>query len=107
MSYSDLSTNGQRLKIAAYGFQQRVSPDCYDVREAMRMQDIAHEASRYSDPAKSSLAFAVFLKAAKMAGLKPKHILKWLGRSWGGKQAIIDFAQAELGMISASKRKAA
>jgi hypothetical protein len=98
MNYSEQSTNQQRLEIAAYGFQKVVTPDCYDVRAAMAMQDIAREAARFSDPAKSTLAFAVFLKAAKMAGLTPEHILAWIARGWGGKKAIVDFAVSELGM---------
>lgn len=99
MNYSEQSTNQQRLEIAAYGFQKVVAPDCYDVRAAMEMRDIAHEAARFSDPAKSTLAFAVFLKAAKMAGLRPEHILAWIARGWRGKEVIADFAVSELGMV--------
>ena len=99
MNYSNLSSNEQRLRIAAYGFEQMVRPDAYTVREAMEMRDIAHSAFRSSDPAKSALRFAVFLKAAKMAYLKPHHILTWLSRSWVGAHAIREFAKQEYGLI--------
>lgn len=62
MNYSRYSANEQRLQIAAYGFEKAVRPDCYDVRQAMAMADIANDAYRVSDPAKSILGFAVFIK---------------------------------------------
>jgi hypothetical protein len=102
MNYSDHSANEQRHQIAAFGYQQTVAPDCYDVRAAMKAKDIAQDACRSSDPAKSALRFAVFIKAAKMARLKPRHILAWVARNWGGKQAIADFAASELGMQRAN-----
>lgn len=101
MNYSDMSTNEQRLQIAAYGYEKRVVPDYYDVRAAMEMQDIAADAYRGGDPAKATLLFAVFLKATKMAGLTPRHILKWIARTWGGQEVIADYASAELGMVKA------
>lgn len=105
MNYSDHSTNEQRLQIAAFGYQQVVVPDCYDVRAAMEARHLAQSACRFRDPAKSTLRFAVFIKAAKMANLKPKHILAWVARSWGGKQAIADFAASELGMCKPTEER--
>lgn len=99
MNYSDISTNEQRLQIAAFGYRQTVTPDCHDVRAAIDAEDIAQDACRFSDSAKSALRFAVFIKAAKMAHLKPKHILAWIARSGGGEQAIANFAASELGMV--------
>lgn len=98
MNYSDMTTNGQRLHIAANGFQQTVTLDYYDVRAAMEMEDIAQHACRFSDPAKSTLRFAVFLKAAKMTYLKPQHLLEWISRRFGA-DAIADYAQSKLGMV--------
>lgn len=99
MDYSNHSTNEQRLRIAAFGYEQVVRPDPYTIREAMAARDIAHDAFRSNDPAKSTLRFAVFLKAMKMAYLKPHHVVKWLGQTWGGDDAIRGYALAKLGMI--------
>lgn len=105
MNYSDFSANEQRLQIAAFGYEQIVRPDCYTVREAMEMKDIAHDAFRSNDPAKSALRFAVFLKAAKMAYLKPRHILAWLGRTWAGQNAIREYARTELGLVDSGNTR--
>lgn len=102
MNYSSMSTNKQRLDIAAFGFAKTIRPDCYDMRAAIGMEDIALDAYLPADPAKSVLGFAVFIRAAKMACLTPRHILLWLSRTWGGKQAIREYAKANLGMIQAS-----
>lgn len=101
MKYSNMTTNEQRLHIAAYGFEQAVVPDYYNVREAIKMKDLV--ATRFGDPAKATLAFAVFLKAAQMAHLRPKHIIQWVGSSWEGTEAIRQYAADELGIGQARK----
>lgn len=93
MNYSGMTTNAQRLHIAAYGFEKKVTPDPYDMQMAMSMSSIASDAHRSCDPAKSTLAFAVFLKAARMAGLKPEHIVRWLDQSHAGQRALADYAR--------------
>lgn len=107
MNYNDFSTNEQRLKIAAYGYETVVRPDCYTMREAIDLKDIFEDAPIFSDPAKSALRFAVFLKAAKMAYLKPQHILSWLSRSDYGAHLIREFAKREYGLVEPSHRRAA
>lgn len=104
MKYSDMSTNEQRLHIAAYGFQQVVVPDDSDVREAIRTGP--NPSGTFGDPAKQTLALAVFIRAAKMANLKPKDILAWLARNLRGQDAIAEYAHNNLGMTKFGSRKA-
>lgn len=98
MNYSNLSSNHQRLDIAAFGYRHEVKPDCYDFRNAIDMEDIAQDACRFHDKNKSIIRFAIFLKAVKIAYLQPKHIVSWLGRNRHGQDAIKKYAVSQLGM---------
>lgn len=103
MNYSENFESDLLLQMAADAYAKLVQPDCYDLREAIRMKDIANEAGLYSDSPNNTLAFAVFIRAAKMAGLKPRHILAWIARNWGT-DPIRHFASAELRMVHSSRK---
>lgn len=95
MNYNKLSINGQRVDIAAFGYRKEVVPSCYDVRDAIAAQDIADDACNFYDKSKSILRFSVFLRAMKIARLSPRHLVKWLGRSHEGREAMRYYVRAE------------
>jgi len=103
MNYSNYTATERRLRIAANGFQRAVQPGYGHIRQALRMKDIANNAGRENDTAENVLAFAVFVRAAEMAGLKPRHILGWISRQWGN-DPIRQFASAELGMVHRARK---